>query len=771
MIDKKVLERKGYTSDAWKKKFLSDKPSEKLQRFIDLTNSRIHEGYNRSIREARHYWAIDEAYDAVQRQISYTMVKGLLETKPSSHEIQKIADDWGLTSMLSPMINEKGQPVVDATGKQVMGLDLPTFFNIFVPVVLSYTKARAARIFSMRNQWPLYKYEPSNPSSQNRLRGRIATSRIQMMATQMGYAEDERQAILQTLMYGHCLAFPMEAYFTEKGFHMDDLGQEEEVPLREGVRFAMPHPSRYFFDMASRLSSLNFGTGVSYAGYWDDYRWGDVCLNKAYWLKKEGELGVVKGSMDWVDWASYGVYRKLYPCVMTMPSSIYGGKFGSTLDRNAEAFRYNMNTYDDGVTLATMFQKVVPSDYDLLDYDEPIWVQTVNALAETMIYAEPFTYDPVVAYQYDPDQNRYRSPSLAYELIPWQDHLGNLLAQYVISVKRNLTNVVMFNKEGVPTELVEKLQNLGRRAYTDLNFYGVSPLEQQWAGVKSSGELFQSVNFPQANTQEHLVAFNLLIQTMERALGFTAQEVGAPASHQQSATEVTTVQNLASTRVENTNSCLDPAFQKKKRVLYDAMMSHGSDEVMTEVLDMTQTELEAAEELGFTVQLGPDGTAGIIGSKTDLSLEFWASDREGSNRLMDEKVAASALQLFQAIFSNQQFMQLYGTERTMRALNRILEYAGVPKELHFPVNEAVANQEVLQQRMTEIANNVTADQMGQLGSELSKRFPQMAARGGNGAPAPAGAGPVSVPVPPEAPGIPAVPLPTGPRPSALPPIP
>jgi len=738
VIPPQVLEKRGYTPEAWKKKFLQEEKSAGIKKFIDLTQSRIHQGYNRSLRDARHYWAIDEAYDAVQQQISYTMVKGLLESKPSSADVNRIAKDWGLTSMLSPLRDPSGQPITDTAGAPVMGLDLPTFHNIFVPVVLSYTKARAARIYAMRNQWPLYKYEPAYPSSENRARSRITTSRMQVMSTQMGYAEDERQSILQSLMYSHCLAFPMEAYWKEKGFHIDDLGQETEITLREGVRWTMPHPSRMFYDMSSRLSTLNYGTGVSHAGYWDVFRWGDVANNDAYWLKESKEMSVVGGTMGWLDWDAYGLYRKLFPCVVSLPDAIYSKH--SAVDRTAEAYRYSMTTLDQGVTLVTQFQQVIPSDFDLLDYDEPVWVQTVNALEDSLIYAEPFCYDPVVAYQYDPDQNRYRNPSLAYELIPWQDHLGNLLAQYVLSVKRNLTNVVLFNKEGVPSSLIEKLENLGKRAYTDINFYGVSPMEQGWAGVRGNAELFQSIGFPQANTQEHVSAFNMVLQTMERVLGFTSAEVGAPAAHQQSATEITTVQNLASTRVDYTNSCFDPAFQKKKRAINEAWMAYGSDDFAIEILDMTQEELEAAQGLGFEVEVGDGATSGITGSKSKLSFEFWASDREGTKRGVDEKIATATLQLFQAIFSNPTFLQNYGMERTMRALNRILDYAGVPKELWFPVNEAVSSEQAMASRVREITEKMTADQMAKLGAELQKRLPGMiaGARNGNGAPAPEG---------------------------------
>src|SRR5438309_11114962 len=98
-VDLKILEAHGGTADKLKAIFESENKPDKIKEFIELSASRIHEGIQQSQRDARFYWAIDRAYDVSRRQISYTLVEGLLDKKPSAETVLAAAKSWGLEDM------------------------------------------------------------------------------------------------------------------------------------------------------------------------------------------------------------------------------------------------------------------------------------------------------------------------------------------------------------------------------------------------------------------------------------------------------------------------------------------------------------------------------------------------------------------------------------------------------------------------------------------------------------------------------------------------
>lgn len=323
-IDLKEIKKAGGTSAKLKALFQTPhaKKPEPLQRLIDLQMRRMQRGIDRCLKDGRHWWALDQAYDAPHRQITYTLVRGLLDKNPSKEDIISKAKDWGLTSMLTPFVDKDGKEVM-LGNEPAMKLEVPTFVNFFVPLVMAYLKIRWARLFNERDQYPFYKYEPVRLTMKDKLKCDLITSRIQRMVTDMGTRDVERQSIFQMLLYGVCFNFPREGYYQEKQL----IGGEETV-VKEGIRFTHPHPSRLFYDMTQPAYTFNSDTGADFAGFWEICRYGSVVDNPDYWNKKK--ITWSKGSAwPWSD--SYRIFQSFYPCQISFPHR--GGKNRSDLDR------------------------------------------------------------------------------------------------------------------------------------------------------------------------------------------------------------------------------------------------------------------------------------------------------------------------------------------------------------------------------------------------------------------------------------------------------
>ena len=104
MVDLEILKKRGGTVEELKKKFTAEKLDDKIKALIDMNSSRIDEGIQRNLNEARTWYAIDQAFDASQRQITYTLVEGLLSKGTSTEKVMDAMKSMGLTSRLSNML-------------------------------------------------------------------------------------------------------------------------------------------------------------------------------------------------------------------------------------------------------------------------------------------------------------------------------------------------------------------------------------------------------------------------------------------------------------------------------------------------------------------------------------------------------------------------------------------------------------------------------------------------------------------------------------------
>lgn len=738
MVDIHLIEKRGGSAAELRKKFTAEKPDSKIKELVDLNAYRIDDGINQNLYNARLWYAIDRSFDVSERQITHTLVEGMLDAGMNGESVMDAMKTWGiahqLDGMLAPLLDKEGNVLRDTQGRELKKLDLPTFFNIFVPLVAAYVKIRWSKLFGDRDIYPLYKYEPVAQTTENRLRCEIITSRIQRMAQEMGYREDERQSILQMLKYGVCLNFPSEPFHREKQVYMEG-GSEVERVVKEGVRFEIPHPSRVFYDLNSRLSTANTDTGTEYAGYWDVVRYKDIKSNKELW--NTDDIQFKYGS--WVDKIA-AIWRELNPCAMkNFPTANSASTATGDNERVKEAYRYTQHHLDQGVTRVCMFQKLIPSEWNLFDYDNPVWMRFIHAGSHTVCHAVPLAYSPLVAYLYDADLGKARQSSLALELLPFQDQISNLITQYILTVKQNLGRVVFANADLVDQKDLDAVKNLGEKQYRGTVWIPYSKRELSWQ-QQTERDVFTPVQFPKGDSAEIAASVAQLLTMMERVLGYSAQEVGVPATHEQTAQEVQIIALNTSNRLELTGSFIDSAIKARKKLLYEAFMAYSDDEVMADVAEVDDTKQQKLTQLGFKVD-DPESRgakAGIRGSKEALRIDGFASDREGADRIVDAKLASVMVQTFQSIFANPVLAQAAGLEQLVDLFNQVLVYSGAPKDFRIKIDkpqqqggspeqqaEAQRQQmESVQQQVAAIASQVADAKLAEAGGAIRQAIDQ-----------------------------------------------
>lgn len=705
-VDLRALEKHGYDPKKLEEKFtltreerMKTEDGEKINAIIDLHTQRISVAVLRNLNDARHWYAIDTAYDINNRQISPTLMWGMMDGSKKPEEILSCFKEWGLTSMLTPFLDNAGAWPNGLDGKpRSTKLDLPIFFNVFIPVVAAYHKIRWAKLWNDRDVDPLYKYSPARLTNDAMLKCEMVTNRIQRMSQDMGYASVERDSIFKMLLYGAAINFPREPYYSvkQKFYIENDEGVEElqDKVIQEGVRFHLPHISRTFWDLSAPLHTLNSDTGIAFFGHWQMERLQEIMANKYYWNIDK----LTWGENQWPTSPAWKIYQELYPCMANFPTFNYTAGTGDQ-DREKKAFIYHRTTPDAGVNITVMFDKIIPADSGLYDYPYPVWHRFIYGAQGTVLHCQPFGYTPGCAYLYDYDADRARGSSLGLELIPFQDHMGNLLTQYLLSVKQNLSKVVFWNSDSLDQKDIDKIVNMGEQMYRVVNFIPFSEKDFVNRIQTQIQNAFHPVDFPRQNTQEILSAINTFISVMERMLGYSSQEVGAAATHEQSAHETEIISQSTSNRMQFTGGFVDDGMFARQKLLYDAFMSYGDDEILAEVTDMDEVKQQTLKDWGFEVELPHNGSnrRGVKGSKKSLDIDSFASNREGVNRSVDTKIAMAMLQVFPLMFQNPIALQAIGIKNLLNKFNDILNYLGVPGDWRFdPANAQTPDQAMAQ---------------------------------------------------------------------------
>lgn len=683
-VDLKLLESHGLTSEKLKAQFTADKPSEKTTHLIDYIRDVLRESIEHNVRESAIYKAIDKAYDVSFSQTSYTLAAHLLEQydDPAKHnDILSTIKDMGLTHLLVPYC-----PVCKSTTcnkgctckTKSKALNLPLLKQLHIPLVKAYQRRAWAKMFNSRDSIPHYPYHPRNATLKEKIKCDLITEQIDIQANNCGYRADRQQAYFNALLYGTCLKFPRKAWTQKTSVETDEDGNEKERIEWEGILFTFPHPSKAFVDPAFRPCTLNSGTGCRYAGYWDICRWSEIDDDPGYWNKDK--VGFNDG--DWFTTLPITNYMaNLYPCTMKWPT------FNSTRDTNDREVKiglYGTGTERNAAFVRTnLFLCLNPKTHGLGDgkYDHDLWFRFVMGATDTVMYVEPYAYDtPVIYYGIEADGNRIRNSSMGLDCLPFQDQLGNIITQNLVTVAKNLTSIVFWNSDVVEETDVAQVQAIGDRAIKSTVFIEYSKDKLNNIMRENAGEAFIPLTLPQHSISEGLAMVNVLISIMDRVLSFSSQEVGAAASHQQSKYEAQEIAENVDNRSTFTESFADDAERADKRMLWQAFFAYGPKTITVSVDGVDEEKKGAIKELGLELVGEPQGTelrAKIRGPKKIIDIDNFAHLGKADNRGDFAGVISGIATILTTYVNNPLLLEYVGPKQIVEWTNRILQLSNI----------------------------------------------------------------------------------------------
>lgn len=712
MQDLKYLEKLGGTQEGLRAKLTAKKKSDKVKRLIELHSNRLRRAIDTNIAEAPIYGAIDRVVEAPQKNVPYIQARELASSGKSQEEIISRFKEFGLDRMLEPAIDPvTGLDIPDPKNRTVplLTFNQPLFETVFLPLVAAYCDIRVAKLFSEMDSYPRYKYTPPKITQNDMVVSDIVTDRVQRMTQDIGYAEDDKQSLRQMAYYGIVFNFVKEAYWRES-YVTEVNGKLETKTQREGVRFVIPHPRRHFWDRAHPLYTLNTDTGVSYCGYWDVVPWRDIKDNPKYFNQEH----ITQGGYSLFDTPQWRIFTSFYPCSVTIPPMSYKRPSGvGDYDRIEGETGFPHDELDGGVTQAVMFHKLIPKDWDLFDYDQPVWVRFIYVNLDTPVFAEVLPYTPGYVYLDRYDANKTVASSLALSLAPFQQLLGNFLTQHFQSVKQNMTRIGFVNTDIVPTDQLQFMRKLKDRLYAGIHFLGFSKKKDSFVDADRRDAVV-TTNFQAVDTTQTQNNFTLTLMAVERMLGFSPQEVGSQATHEQSAHEVAVANNSTSVSLEFMGSGRNAAITAKKRLLYDAFYCYGDDEVFAELNDLTPERKAALEKLGFSIEDSDPKNPmrfTVRGNKAPLVLDSFMSDREGINRLNDSKLGIAMMQMLGQALSNQALFASIGVRQAVELLNYVWKMVGMPQDFNLkaiedPLKQPQEQQEQFMQALAQMKDAI-----------------------------------------------------------------
>lgn len=674
-VDIKELAKRGISSGNYRKIFTADEGSrpQRVNKLIDLISARARDVRERNIQDYRVYWAIDLAYEQPINQTKSTLIRNFLQQPwKDTNEAHEALGSWGL---LESDLFIDGQ----LDGKDVKILNPPVLFQTLIPIVQAYTKARLSKIFNERNTTPLLPYNALKQTTMNEVICEIVTDLMQTVSTWYGYPLVLHDAIQQMLKYGTALAFPREEWHYEKQIHLVD-GEEKKVTVKEGLRYVFPHPTRCGADMMYPLHTLNSDTGCEYALYWNINRYGDILENREYWNRKRISYGT-----DWFSQPlAQNYFQEVFPCQLQFPILATGNK------REDRAAYYTTADEDKAIFTAEVFMKIVPSRWGLGEYEDdklkklkatynhPVWHKFTLASDDTIIWAEPCAYCPVLFMGYDYDPNAARNSALSLECMPAQDQVSNLVTQMLISAKQNLTNVIFYDNQQVDKGDIEKMRYQGDKRILGPMFIAYDSLKISRSG-NNPEKAFTTVPLQKQDIQQLLQMVSTTLNLLERTLQISAQETGGTASHQQSKEELIQTGGASSNRLTYTSSFVDEFIDAWKRQLYEGYQAYGDAEISAQVSADVPNLDEILQKLGFKKSHDGEETLLVKGNKDKLRLEGFARSNEGPQMAEDKERSQIIFQTMGTISGQPELFKAIGVKSILQILEWAAQLGGAPR--------------------------------------------------------------------------------------------
>ena len=726
MIHRKVLNAKGCTNDRLRAIFTAEEGADKKiqKRFQDRIMSRVTDGIRQCAKNAAMWQAVDIAWDSTPIQT---------ETIPLLLWAQKKIDNKSLIDCLNQ--TEVGKQCIKKVGDEIK-IDMPRLYEMSLNLIRAYvTRRLASQTTRFSNLWPYFKYEPRGVDLVAKLRADALSERVDVMANQYNYRHFFPQTFRHQFLYGRSVVFLRSAWDKKISWKAKDLNlpsdqiEIESFVERQGLDFVAPHPSRVFWDTASALANINTDTGPAYIGYWDIIPYRSIKDGDYYNRDK-----VWASSSNTELLSQFGTFFNYYfdPAVLKWPEVRHDPSSGN--DRLRNIGTYNAEEGDKGCLTAQYFERINPKAEGIADLNVDVWVRLAVAGDNTVIGGEFLTSTPAAYGGLNENDDRLVSPSMATELMGYQDQMTNIFSQMLMTIRTSMLQIWTIDQDALDDKMKEHIKTTmqAKDYYTEPQAFFYSGEKLRSLGIQNPADNQRAfLNIIQANVStkisESLAAVNAILNMADRLLMFSPNEGAQPNPREVAAREITEISTSTDAIKTFVSDGIDEQRAAVKRICYESCVCEDEEEVKVPVLD--RYTAKTIRDAGFAPKVGtfedneivPMKTP-IIGKVQSLVYDYYFDSRDGGDRAVNSQGAQVIAQLLAQFMQVPMIAQAFGKKRLFEWANEVVRMSGAAIDLKLELDDGEPDQMSagdpgLEQRIAKIEQFLTKLMQQQSGGQ------------------------------------------------------
>lgn len=636
-----------------------------------MVRGQILEGQMRCAQNFNRFSAADLAYSSIPIHPLVTnlmqVAMGHVSIEQCEQSIAGLSDEW-----------KKSLFERDARGKAI-GVNRPKLIPVAHNLVHSLVTRRVAALATeVYQQFPVLRYDTFSNTQTARLGGDVMTQLAEQMAGMFDYRHDYEESIRDASLYATSFKFKSNAWYVEKQTlptfparnGAAKAGKEAKPKLerkivKEGVLFKLPHPSRVYYDISEPLSKLNSDAGgPKWVGHWEVVPIGSVVDSKAYF-----NTDVLTLDVDLYSWMqSYGSYfSQYYNGCATLenaerinPNCNRGCTSAAALalanDRVANIGAWAQSWRSASTVLSQHYMKIIPKDFGIGTYEDPVWIRFVMAANTTIVFAEIVGSAPCSVNSYNASDNLLASPSFVDQAIQWQQDLTNDLNELAHITAQGLVRIWVVNTDGMKKDEIELVENaLKNPDFAELKDivikYKKSLLEQRAENPQNITEKITQIRVDTAAKTTEI--FNRMVQKLalaERLMFFSPSELGQVSPRTTTATEQKAVQNTTLGIRDFHLIGVKKMMDADKRIIHNSYMAFGSEDLEVPVAE--RYEPDVIKAAGFEIiddgaGAPPDGLFTIRGKKLGLLYNYTYTTRNTDDTPPEAQVAQGIAQVYE----------------------------------------------------------------------------------------------------------------------------
>lgn len=659
---------------------------------------RIQEGRAKFLGFYKHYMVCDLSWDNPYENMPLSLIaSGKINIKMHSEIIDEFEKTFGMK------ITER-----ERDGK-IKTLDVPRLWEMHMSLVRPTLTRLVAELSDKANsQDPFLKYDPRNKVNQvERLRADVITQRAEMWVDSHGMRSMNTQFIRRFLMHGKLIGFTDCGWRQEK--QVLAPGEDPKI-VREGFNIFAPHPTCMFYDDSHPLSTLNSDNGISWLGYWKVVRAYEVVGNPSYWNHKNipysngpgsvsQTLSNAKGALDYVCPEALKISSlcdqnngDAYFCTPTANPEMFDGLISrfEAKDRETLIGFYSAEKRDTPMILTEFFDRAIPRDIGLGNYPYPVWMRHTLVNDDVIINTEFLPSRPAAAMEWNQNDSRTLNPSIVHDMLPYEDHIRQLLGQLLWLMKLQSLVLVAINTDivdddKVRTELIDHIE--GRKFYTKVSVLQTSfkNLGNMLLSRASSGAMLKAMEVITFNITSEINTIHNAITTlqgmMERNLMISPQQMAQLTTKETNATEIASVDKTTSIMSNFHSDGINEFWDAFKVIFYESLIAKGSNEVEVPIVETYPDDIMQAA--GFERTDGYDGNvrdqgATVRGDTKNLVSHYIFTSRDHQERTLNSDIATTLIQLLQYVMQSEILVQKFGADQIANSFAEVFRLTGSP---------------------------------------------------------------------------------------------